>query len=423
MNKLENSFRHLSLHNKLKPLPTAILGHIGSFVPDQYCILFTRCSRAHHAKMVRQSTFRNRSSIVTELFNGKHVKGDIDKLKQFFPETITSLTIRAGAELDRQKLQKIVRVCTKLQMIRLDNCIAFDDACMKELVQMQSLRSVSLFSCLSLTEAGGSLLAGLSHLHRFQSSLCMSLVTDSFVQAIGARKTLTSLKIEGPSVVTDQGIGALPDPAKWRELQLHLCTKLTDQALLAIGKMSNLRSLDLSEVTHITDAGLLHLKQLSKLSSLSLQGCDQLSAAGVRTLFEHLPNVEKVAISGKLFGTIPCVHPLKNIRELYLKHCSILTKQHAIALGKLTTLCALSIHEFTALTDHDLLYFSSLTQLEYLSFIKTCDITKNGVKKLTNLLRNLPKLNFFSLPKAAISEQSLKKLRRDFPKIDIKTNA
>ena len=227
--------------------------------------------------------------------------------------------------------------------------------------------------------------------------------------------------MHGAFNLRDEAVQHLAD-STCTTLTLSLCKRITDQALISIGTLVQLRKLNLSE-SLITDEGLLSLGQLSRLTSINLIECDQLSSLGVQRLFELLPQIEKVAVSGKILPKkIACFAPLKSLQELHISHCHQLTRGDAIALGKLHTLRVLSIHAFTQLTDKDLLYFSTLTNLETLKFIKTSEITKESLKGLRSLIENLPKLRFLSIPQEVIADRGLRRLRKEFPKVEIDTN-
>jgi hypothetical protein len=107
-------------------------------------------------------------------------------------------------------------------------------------------------------------------------------VTDqTLAQIVEIFPNMRSLNLWGCYKITDAGLEHLKDLTNLTELNLEQCLDITGAGLEHLKGLTKLTFLNLSHCYKITDAGLAHLKGLTRLTQLNLFNCQDITDAGL----------------------------------------------------------------------------------------------------------------------------------------------
>jgi hypothetical protein len=183
-------------------------------------------------------------------------------------------------------------------------------------------------------------------------------------------------------------------------LSLMFCKKLTGAALLLLSqKFPALNNLDLTGCTQLNDSDLLHLANMLKLKNLSLAGCHGISKTGLVYLSNMLDNVEVLdlmncpQVDDEIMACLPNMHQLKH---LILTACTQFTNTGLRELRKLDKLESLILDQCTQISDAGLGNLHSSSKFRNLKEInlRYCPlITSKGVLALKKTLNTLKLVN------------------------------
>jgi Leucine-rich repeat (LRR) protein len=349
---------------------------------------------------------------------------------------------------------------TELQHIRLAHT-KIDDAGLKALPGLSSLRALDLSYCEKITDAGMQYLGR----HKGLETLDLTRARVTDIQPLAQLTKLRALNLT-ESNITDAGLKGVTGMSALENLRLWN-TKITDMGGRELRQVRTLRTLDLS-FTQVTDEGLKDLAALEQLEELKLQG-SRVSDGGVaelkplkdlrcltlgsssdfkgtrlaalndlpslRELRIHStrtadwavgqlgrnpnPNLEKLTLDRSLIegSGLQALTGLKKLRELELIFCDNLADQHLAALGKFEHLERLNLFA-TPIRDAGMKHIKGLKQLQYLNLGAT-KITDAGLDELKEM-SGVRELWLISGQKMAITVEARNKLHKALPKLSIR---
>jgi len=236
------------------------------------------------------------------------------------------------------------------------------DADLKRLLARNvGIRSLSLESCASITDAGLAHVADLSNLASLDLSGC-ERITDVGLAHLASLERLRSLRISFADGLTAGGLEQVARLKSLRALRISACDGVTDEGLKLLASLTELESLELDLLDNITDKGLRPLRRLQRLEILSLGDCERLTGAALETVVE-LPALTSLNLVG-----------LRRIRPRQVAH-----------LKRLKNLTDLALDD-SGITDDGLRQIGELARLEFLG-LRGAEVTQTAVAALR---RGLP---------------------------------
>lgn len=254
---------------------------------------------------------------------------------------------------------------------------AFGDEHVPILNSFKQLRTLDVFRCLKITDAG------LKHIKELNSLRSLKLedtnITDAGIKELVELDNLTRLQLRSHRI-SDKGIAELSGLKSLKVLQISFCDEFTGIGLMSLGNvadltifccdnfadlaslkgMQQLTTLTLWECQKVTNAEIQELKELKKLTSLQVENCLRISDQGWSEL-NDCKSLKTLSLSGNNITNTA----LRRITELgELNHLTSLT----VASENVSDLGMEAFFGFPALTN--------LT-LEY------CDVTDTGIEVLT----------------------------------------
>src|SRR5262249_4255356 len=176
---------------------------------------------------------------------------------------------------------------TSLRSLSLYWCGQITDAGMKHVKELTTLETLNLGNT-SVTDVGVAELKDLKNLKSLTLSGCIRM-TDKSTETINGFADLDDLAM--PSTITDRGVKNLVGLRKLKTLYIGGAV-LTDAAMKHIAEnMPELESLELGAFigTHISDESVPHFAKLKKLKTLGLSG-SRLTKTGLKELQKALPD-------------------------------------------------------------------------------------------------------------------------------------
>jgi len=218
---------------------------------------------------------------------------------------------------------------TRLQYLDLFGCDRITDEALKTIGQLRSLETLTLYKG-RLTISGLKALNGLTRLKNLDVA---EVIQDNSSLDISGLKNLEKLTIgtehRSPAVLRDEDLACLAGLPRLRWFQISQAVNkphaLTDRGLAHLSGLVNMNRLTLGGPSltdeslayftgmkkldmlniyggRFTDRGLAKLEQLNGLANLTLIGDHSFSQAGIRHLFETLPELNNVQIGPKFPG-------------------------------------------------------------------------------------------------------------------------
>lgn len=332
---------------------------------------------------------------------------------------------------------------TKLKELTIDYTY-IDDAGLKALADIASLKTLSMRSCSRVSVKGVSSLANGKAKLTSLNLAYVQAVKDQFPTLLPDFKTLESLnltyvrpskyddlkafakmpklkslelsylvidddviaeiaKLKNLEEVTfyqatfsDKGLLKLKALSKLKSLSLRYCGRVTDTGLAVLKDLKNLESLTLYGLTSITSAGVANLKGHAKLKSLTLRSCNRVSATCTKTIatIKSLQSLNLVQSNWVTSTSLKDLKPLQELRELDLSYCSRITSSGVRYLRDLKKLETISLKSCTQISNIGLNYLSTMKHLR--------EVDVNGVRVTSSTaLRSLRT----SLPEARVAGQ------------------
>ncbi len=294
--------------------------------------------------------------------------------------------------------------CGKLSdliSLYLSRCSEITDEALKSIgKKFLKLTELNVFKCSKITTIGIDAIAtGSTNLKVLNFSEC-ELDNQATNTLFGKLFDLTSLNLSGCSKVTGEGWPLLKnDLPNLTELDLDDC-KITNLAIQGIGeRFKNLKVLKLSNCKDITNTELNFISEnLIHLTVLSLHKNDQITDEGVIPIALNLKNLTWLDLDGYLSDGITdesvsaIAKNLKNLIYLNLSLNRKITDIGAIQIGfNLKNLITL--------------------------YLRWCKITNDGVKYLTENLKNLAHLKVYNYPD--LSFEFIKEIKNNYKHIKI----
>ncbi len=279
---------------------------------------------------------------------------------------VEELTLRRNTYLGKETLSYVAQITKLRNLVLLYG--NFDDAAVKELKDVKSLRLLDLRGCASVTDAGLSILKDMPNL--IVLKIRCTAVTNAGIENIRGKKmrtfdiqdsqtfndsaidilaamadSLTELTIMRCIAISDDGAIKLGALTKMKKLNLR-GNYIGGEALEAVVKMPELESLVISETfvdnaglkflegltkldtldlwqTDITDAGMDSIAKITSLTNLSIKN-NKITDAGVKKL-TALENLTQLNLSetGVTNDAIPALAEMKNLKKLSVKATQI----------------------------------------------------------------------------------------------------
>jgi hypothetical protein len=163
-----------------------------------------------------------------------------------------------------------------VRTVSLYSCVAITDASVGHLARCTQLQSLDLWMCMPVTDAG---LAHLSRCAQLQSlSVAGCEVTDAGLAHISRCAQLQSLDVSHCDEVTDVGLAHVSRCAQLQSLDVSYCDEVTDSGLAYVSRCTQLQSLNVSYCDEVTDVGLALVSRCAQLQSLTVEGCKKVSS-------------------------------------------------------------------------------------------------------------------------------------------------
>ncbi|CAG9314615.1 unnamed protein product [Blepharisma stoltei] len=184
-------------------------------------------------------------------------------------------------------------------------------------------------------------------------------------------------------------------------------------------KSPNLERLSLS-FTYITDASLFHISSLKQLCYLSLRNCKRLSESGLIELFQHMPALETLNLSGASNVTNQVMHALssnsRNLKQLIISNAQITSLCNIASIQSLNDLSIINCHKIENSESFKLL--AQLRSLTNLSIVGSKTLTHESFAAIMDCIgRNLRKLRLDGCKK--LDDRSFLKIAQSGKKIRI----
>ena len=162
------------------------------------------------------------------------------------------------------------------------------------------LEYLGLQDCQRLSdEALGHIAHGLNSLKSINLSFCVS-ITDSGLKHLARMPKLEQLNLRSCDNISDIGMAYLTEGGSGiNSLDVSFCDKISDQALTHIAQgLYRLRSLSLNQC-QITDLGMARIaKNLQELEHLNVGQCSRITDKGLQTIAEDLANLKTIDLYG-----------------------------------------------------------------------------------------------------------------------------
>jgi hypothetical protein len=167
-----------------------------------------------------------------------------------------------------------------------------------------------------VTNDGLKELAGLKNLKTLTIFFC-DQIGDAGMKHVKGLTTLESLSL-GNTSVTDDGLAELKELKKLKSLTVSGCIRMTDKAAETIKTFADLEYLSLPST--ITPKGVKDLAGLKKLKSLYIGGA-RLSDAAVKDIADNMPDLQDLNLStfsgnGLTDESVPHLSRLKKLKTL-----------------------------------------------------------------------------------------------------------
>lgn len=227
-------------------------------------------------------------------------------LCQNFP-SLVELNLSLCKQITDLSLEKIAQTLKNLESLELGGCCNVTNAGLLYISWgLKKLKRLDLRSCWQITDQGIGHLAGLYHsqiggnlaLEHLGLQDCQRLSDESLRHvSTGLGQSLKSINLSFCVSITDSGMKHLAKIGSLRDLDLRACDNVTEigMAYLAEGG-SKISSLDISFCDKISDQALVHISQgLFNLRSLSLSACE-ISDEGICRIAKTLQELETLHI-------------------------------------------------------------------------------------------------------------------------------
>ncbi|XP_071340975.1 uncharacterized protein [Trachinotus anak] len=259
---------------------------------------------------------------------------------------------------------------------------------------------------------------------------CYPYSTNELLRQLRAFTALKHLSLVNSPLITDSGLSILSSLVRLQYLNLASCSKLTDSCLQHIRGLKNLCFLSLDQ-TKVTDAGMvLYLQSapscLSQLSlnqtavteatlvvlptcvpQLRLLSIKQTKVEDVSALAElsslqtlNLDGTGVTEVSLKYLATLP------SLSSLSLAGIPVADGNHALQIISGLKLTHLTLPGRHSVKDSGLSYLSDLSLLSELDLTDYTQVTDQGVKQLSNMMR----LKKLSLSNTQVTDAGLPSL-------------
>lgn len=230
--------------------------------------------------------------------------------------------------------------CKRLEVVRLKGSEMIDDAALKDLARVTSLKTIVVNS---------------------------SSITDEGLAALGQLPNLENLDLSRSHNITGDGFAEFQHPESLTDLNLEHMRGLTDEGLLEVKRFENLEHLRLYEFGKVKGKGFECLSALKKLKTL---GCPE-----TRIADEHL----------KLLDGI------KSLNKIWLHSCPLVSGRGIDFLTKSINCKSISLNQCRKIDSPDFEVLAKFKNLERL-YIANTRIRNDGIEQLCQL-KKLKDLN------------------------------
>lgn len=271
------------------------------------------------------------------------------------------------------------------------------DQAVSQLARHPSLSVLKFEGSSSVTDTGIAVAKALPRLTDI--GLEDSRITDDSLRLLAQSDTIRRIRAPRTNL-TDQGVEHLGGAPQLELLDLVECAGISDASFSTIGRLTQLRNLRVSG-SRVTDGALHHLAGLGNLAALGLQQT-AISDAGVAQL-EALKGLKEIS----LYGTPITDAALDSLAELPLLAKARLREteirgERSTAFANMQAMRDLDLSE-SPVQDAALEQIGEIAGLESLNLWMT-DVTDEGVEHLQDL-EELKRLNLDNVP--GITDASL----------------
>jgi Leucine-rich repeat (LRR) protein len=302
---------------------------------------------------------------------------------------------------------------------------------------LRKLRKLQRFHIGAMTVDNIRALSGLTNLNEL--GLSMTTIKDKSIEPLHNLKNLEKLHFDCTQIDSIEPIKDL------KKLEVLAITQTGISDITPLKNLTNLKNIALSgkeinDISILSNFKILEgiylgysenitdlrpLEQLSKLQTLNL---DHAKRVADIELLAKLNNLQELYLSFTQVSDISPLAKLLNLQQLALNNTKI---NDINALQDLTNL------QYLDLSDLPIKDISSLSKMTKLKRIRLSRTQVNNIEpllKLVNLekidldrtkiididlLRNLPKLDYLLISSEQISEEQVKELKKDLPKLEI----
>ncbi len=182
---------------------------------------------------------------------------------------------------------------TALRSLNLFACVVIGDAGLAAVDGMTDLKTLDLWSCYKITDAGLEHFKNLTKLETLILSHSGGwAITGSGLVHLQKLASLKKLSLNHLPLLEDKALASLSQLISLKDLGLMYCKKVTDDGLDHLQPLDNLTALDLRG-TQVSDAGLQKLKPLKRLQMLDIRET-KVTDAGVACMQAALPSLQMI---------------------------------------------------------------------------------------------------------------------------------
>jgi F-box/leucine-rich repeat protein 14 len=183
-----------------------------------------------------------------------------------------------------------------LEFLGLQDCQKISDDALRHIAtNLNSLKSINLSFCSSITDFGLKHLSSMSNLREINLRSCDNISDTGLAHlSEGTAKQLQVLDVSFSSdKIGDQGLVHISQKlVHLKSLSLNACSGVTDEGLIKISRsLYGLKVLNLGQCNKITDKGLFAVGQhLVNLTNIDLYGCSLITTVGLEKIMQ-LPHL------------------------------------------------------------------------------------------------------------------------------------
>lgn len=445
--------------SSLDTLPSFVLGHIGSFLPDDTCMKFLRCAKKiKDDKKVVVATLSGRNDLVKKVLGKDIVFEQLGLLHTpGVLESITSFDLSRRKYLAHEKLHIIATRFLRLQRLDFsfttlskESLKAFsshqnlleidlrgtdvDDDDLRALTKIKTVKRLDLTMCENISATG---IKALASLQLEVLELGITKTNDACLEALGTIKSLKKLGLRSCQI-TKVGMRAFINHPNLQHISLFDNRNIDNDCLESIGTIQSLVTVDLRSCekiiraamkafafhpnlknfllcdTNIEDVDIESIGTIKSLEILVLTRCKKITSVSMKFLLDT-PHLKALILSRTNIDDagVKTIGAIKSLTALDLGGCEHITDQGVQSLAVLPNLEALDLRN-TRITDMGTpigeIFYPNLHTLHLIG----TSIVDTSLEKIGNI-KKLHTLTIDECPK--ITDVAVQKFKKDRPDI------